>query len=112
MRHCPEGKGVLVDVLGIAQQGLNEISAADVVRQVAEELAAVRIVAQVLDDGAAVGIGMGLAQLVLGGVGKALLEQRPDVRGPDRVHDGLVSQHGVRIAGGREGEEQNEHSRQ
>src|SRR4029077_5239130 len=89
-------------------QGLNEITAADVVRQVAEELVAVRVVAHVLDDGASVSIGMSLAQIVLGGVGEALLKQWPDMRGPNRVNDGLVRKHGVSIAGGWEGEKQNQ----
>ena len=56
MGQRSQGEGVFVDVLRITEQSFNEISAANVVNQVAEELAAKRIVAHVLNDGAAIGV--------------------------------------------------------
>src|SRR5436853_2733661 len=51
VRECTEGESVLVDILSICEQRLDEIAAADVMREVAEKGAAVRIVAHVLKDG-------------------------------------------------------------
>ncbi len=106
--HRANSKGVLVNVLRIAQQAFNEVTASDVVCQVAEELAAVGIVAHVLDDRPTVRVGMGSAKLVSSGVRKPFLKERLDMRNPDRVNDCLVRKHGVSIAGGRQGEEQHQ----
>src|ERR1700683_2472037 len=55
MRQGPESKRVVVDVVGIAQQRLDEVAGSNVVNQVAEKLAAERIVAHVLDGASAIG---------------------------------------------------------
>jgi len=64
VRKRAQGKGVLVCILTLQQQLLNEVTAANVVHQIAEFHAAKGIVAQVLDDGAAIGVAVCLLELV------------------------------------------------
>ena len=59
-----KSKGVLVRVLALQQQFQNEVTAANVVHQIAELHTAKRIVAKILNDGAAIRISVGLLQLV------------------------------------------------
>jgi hypothetical protein len=54
MCQSAKRKGVLIRVAALAQQFKNEISATDVVHQVAEFRAAEGVVAQVLNDGASI----------------------------------------------------------
>ena len=58
-----DGKGNVVGGFGVAEEGADEVSGADVVQQVGEERLAEGIVAEVLDDASAVGVGAGFAEL-------------------------------------------------
>src|SRR5277367_3099882 len=64
--ECSQCKGVLVHVLTLEQQFAHEVSAANVMHQVAEFSAAEWVVPEILDDSAAVGVGMCFCDLVLG----------------------------------------------
>ena len=66
------GKGDVVRGFGIAEEGADEVSGADVVQQVGEEGLAEGIVAEILDDASAVGVGAGFAELGGSEVGVAL----------------------------------------
>ena len=55
----PEREGIFIDVLRIAQESQDEVSAANVMSQVADESTAVWVIAHVLDNGAPIGIGVG-----------------------------------------------------
>jgi hypothetical protein len=63
--------------------------------KVAEFFTSKGIIAKVLDDGATVGIGMGLAELVVGESGIALEQEGLDLICPKQVHDFFVSQNRV-----------------
>ena len=92
---------------------MNEVSAANVVRQVAELLAAERVVAEVLDDGAAISIGMRLLDLVFRQSRKSLEQQRPDLTLPEQVYNLFVRQNGVcgrAAAGHQQDQEYRKHS--
>jgi hypothetical protein len=93
-----EGEGVLIDVAGFFRLGEHvgdEVSAADVVGEVAEEFVAEGVVSDVLDEAAAVGVGMGGADLVFGGVGKSGEEHGMKLLLPEEVDDLLVGEDGV-----------------
>src|SRR5208283_6157828 len=64
MRQGAQGERILIRVLALRQQLTNEISAANIMHQVAEFNATKWIVAEVLYDGAAVSVGMGLSDLI------------------------------------------------
>ena len=76
MRHGSQGEGVFIGIARIAQEGSNEIAAADVVGQVAEEFVIKRIVAEILNSATAIGIGVSLAQLRCSDGGEAGFEER------------------------------------
>jgi hypothetical protein len=59
-----QSEGVLIDILTFPKQLDNEVSTANVVRQIAEFPAAEWVVAEILDDGASIGVGMRLLELV------------------------------------------------
>ena len=65
VRQCAQREGVLVGILAFEQQLTHEISAANVMHQVAKIFTAEWVITQILDDGASVGVGMGLLELVL-----------------------------------------------
>src|ERR1700693_2526237 len=67
-----EGKRIVVEVLGIAQQSQDKVSAPHIVRQVAEEKTSVRVVAHVLDNGSAVGIAVCFFNFFPGRIGETL----------------------------------------
>ncbi len=66
MRQRAQREGIFVQVLGFAQEILNEVSAANVMGQIAEERVPKRIVTHVLNDGAAIGIRVRLPEVFLG----------------------------------------------
>ncbi len=104
-----EREGVVVEIVGfagVAEESADEIGGADVVDDIAEGVAAVRVVAEVLNDGAAVGVTVGGAQFVVGGVGEAREEQRADAVFPGGIDDGFVSEHGVGVGSRRSEREQ------
>ncbi len=103
-----QGKRVFIERSGIAEQGQDEIAAADVVQEVAEEMAVVRVIAEVLNDGAAVGVSFGFAQLVGCGVGKAREKQRLDRRLPRGIDNGFVRENGIGARLRREQRQQDE----
>ena len=86
----PKRKRVTVKVLGIPEKSQDKVSTPHIVRQVAEKFISVRVIAHVLDDGAAVSVGVGLAQIVRGGVGKTREKERADVGIPGCIDDGFV----------------------
>lgn len=99
VRERAQSEGIVIEILrlfGILQQCENEVTAAGIVHQIAEEMAAERIVAHVLDNGAAVGIGVGLTQLVVSGVGEALEKERAQDLRPGRIDNGFVSEDRIR----------------
>src|SRR5580658_4922519 len=75
-------KGIFVYILTLEQQFANEVSAANVMHQIAEFLAAEWIVTQVLNDSASVSVGVRLSDLVLRQSGVSLEQQRPNLIGP------------------------------
>ena len=95
MRQRSQSERVLVGVLALRQQLAHEITAANVVHQVAEFHAAKRIVAEVLDHGAAISVGVRFRELVLGKGWKPLQQKRVELIGPHQIHDFLVSEHRV-----------------
>ena len=101
MGEGAECESVFREILRIVQQSLDEIAAADVMREIAEERAAVGIVAHVLNDGAPIGVGLRAAQIFLGGLRKFSQQQRLDVRLPCRINDGFVREHRVGTNGSR-----------
>jgi len=109
MGEGAEGEGVFIEVaigFGVAEVRLNEIAAADVMREVAEKMAAVGVVAHVLNDGAAVGEGVGFAEIVGRGIWKMGFEDGEDVLRPGGIDDGFVGQNG--ICGERDAERESE----
>jgi len=85
-----ESEGVVIQVLRIAQQGEDEVSAANIVSQTAEEMISVRVIAEVLNDGAAVSVAVRFFQLLGRSVWKTLQEQRTDIRLPRAVDNGFM----------------------
>src|SRR2546430_5858075 len=102
VRERTDGESVLVYIFGVSQQSLDEVTTADVMREVAEKGAAVWVVAHILNDGAAIGVGLCPAQILLGGLREFLQQQRPDVRLPSRIDDGLMGEDCVCVNGGRQ----------
>src|ERR1700720_3169109 len=83
-------KGVFVGILALEQQFANEISAANVVHQVAEFRAAEWVVSEILDDGTPISIGMGFFELVVRQIRESRQQERPDLIAPEKVDDLLV----------------------
>src|ERR1700745_2038415 len=92
MRQRTHRESIFVDIGGIAKQGLNKITAADIMNKVTEVLAAERVVTHVLHNAAAVCVGMSLAQIVFGSLRKALAQQRRNLVIPGDVHDLLMGE--------------------
>ena len=65
VRERSQREGVLVDIPAFEQEFVDEVTAADVVRQIAELPVSERVVATILNDRAAIGIGVRLRDLVL-----------------------------------------------
>ncbi len=109
VRQGAQCEGVLVDILAFEQQLADEVSAADVMHQVAEFPAAERVVAEILDDGAAIGVGVRLSDLVFRQSRISLEQEGLDLVGPEQVHDFLVRQNGIcgRATAGHEYHKQN-----
>ena len=95
MCQSAQREGILIYIVTLPQQLADEISATNVMCQVAEFLAAKRVITQVLDDGASVGIGMSFFDLIVGQAGKSLEQHRADLVGPEQVHNFLVGQNRV-----------------
>jgi len=90
-----ESESVVIQVLRIAQQGEDEVSAANVVSQTAEEVISVRVIAEVLNDGAAVSVAVRFFQLLRRGLWKTLQKQRTDIRLPRAVDNGFMREDSV-----------------
>ena len=99
VRQGADSKSKFVDVLRIAQECLNEVAAANVMREVAKEGLSVRIVAHVLNDRASIGIGLRTAQIFLGSLWKFLEKQGLYVRLPGGIDDSFVGKDCVRANG-------------
>ena len=95
VRQRAEGKGVLVGIAALSQQFTNEVSATNVVHQVAEFPTAERVVAKVLYNGPTIGIGMSFFELLFGEPRIALEDERTNLVRPQQVNDLLVGQHGI-----------------
>jgi hypothetical protein len=75
VRKRTQGKSILVRILTLQQQFLNEVTAANVVHQIAELHTAKRKVAEILDDGAAMGVTVRLLELDFRETGKSFKEK-------------------------------------
>src|SRR5271166_1885340 len=95
VRKCAQGKGVLVRILTLQQQFLNEVTAANVVHQIAELHTAKRIVAKILDDRATIGVTVRLRELVFRETGKSFKEKWAQLISPHQVYDFLVGEYGI-----------------
>jgi hypothetical protein len=95
MTKRSEGEGVFICILTLQQQFANEVSAANVMHEVAEFGAAERVVAQILYDGASVGIRMSFGDLRFCQRRESAQQQRPDIIRPNQIDDLLVRQNGV-----------------
>jgi hypothetical protein len=71
MRQSAERECVFIEILGIADQRLDEVTAANVVHQIAEETTAVGTITEILNDRAAKREAMSVAKFVGSGVWKA-----------------------------------------
>jgi hypothetical protein len=83
VRKRAQGKGVLVLILTLQKQLSNEVTAPNVVHQIAEFHTAKRIVAEALDDGAAIGVTVCFLELVFRERRKSLEEKRMELIGPN-----------------------------
>src|SRR5581483_1572738 len=90
VRKRTQGEGILVEIPGVPQEGNDEITAADIVRQVAEKMAAIRVVTHVLNDGAAVRISLRRTQLLGCCAWKALKQRGLKIGFPCGIDDRLV----------------------
>ena len=90
MRERADGESVFVDVLGVPQQRLDEIAAADVMRKIAEKGAAIRVIPHILNDRTAISVGLCPAQIFFCGLREFLQEERLDVRLPRCIDDGFM----------------------
>src|SRR5208282_2782253 len=93
------------------EQFANEISAANIVHQIAELHAAKGVVAQILDDRASIGIGMRFRKLCFGQAREACEQERLELVRPQQVHDLLVGENGIGegvAAGDQYGEKQSQ----
>src|SRR5579872_7330777 len=93
--QATEGKRVLVDVLRLVKQRLDEIAAANIVREVREEMVAERIIAHVLDDAAAIGVGVRFTQIVGRCSGETREQNGLYVFVPGGIDHGLVGENRV-----------------
>ena len=95
MRRGAERKSVFIQSLRIVDQGLNQVGAAHIVRQIAEKMTAERIVAKILNDAAAICIGVRFLELVFACVRKALRQDGQYRVDPKRIDDRFMSQYGI-----------------
>jgi len=98
MGESSKSEGVLIDVAGLLcfdEHVGDEVSAADVVGEIAEEMGAEGVVADVLNEAAAISIGVGLTHPVVGSTGKASEKSGADLGFPEEINDLLVGQDGV-----------------
>ena len=102
VRERADGESVLGYIFCVSQQRLDEITAADVMREVAEKRAAVRVVAHILNDGSAISVGLRPAQILLGCRREFFQEERLDVHLPSGIDDGLMREDSVGVNGSRQ----------
>ena len=95
MRRGAERKSIFIQILRVVDQGLDQIGAAHIVRQIAVKMAAERIVAKILNDAAAVRVGVRFVELIFGSVGKTLRQNRQDCVDPKRIYNRLMGQDGI-----------------
>src|SRR4029077_15351199 len=93
--ESPQREGVFVGILALKYQFTNEVSAANVMHQIAKLPATERVVTEVLDDSAPVGVRMRFHDLVWRQLRKTLEEERPELIGPKQIYDFFVRQNGV-----------------
>ena len=102
MLQGTEGKRVLIEVFGFADEVEDEVAAADVVQKIGEELGPERVVAHVLNNAAAVGVCVSLNKLFRSGAGEPLQQQNFDGSVPGGVDERFVGEYGVREGCGSE----------
>ena len=95
MGQGSQSESILVEIRGVPEERFHKVATANVVDQIAEELVAERVVAHVLQHASAVGVGMGLLQVLFGGVRETLQQQRLNLIIPHQIHDLLVGQHRI-----------------
>src|SRR6185503_8145995 len=88
--ESPKSNGVLVQVLGIAYESLDEITAPHIMGQIAEEPASKWIVAHVLNYRSAIGVGMRLAQRFCRSARESFQQERFDIAIPCEIDYCLV----------------------
>jgi hypothetical protein len=101
MRQCAQSEGVFVYIGGVAQQGGDEISGANIVLKIAEMFLAKRIVAHVLNQASTIGEGVCLQEIVGSGAGKALQQHGLNLILPCEIHDLFVGEYGISSQGNR-----------
>ena len=106
--QCAQSERVFVEVLRFANQSLNEITTANVMREIAEKAAAERIISHVLNDAAPIRVGVRLLQLFRGRVGESLEKQLLKGSVPDRIYDRFVGENRVAV-GDRRREDNRQH---
>src|ERR1700730_3614281 len=79
VRERAQGKGVLVCVMALQEQLPNEVTAANVVHQVAKFHATKRVVAEILDDSASIGVAVRYLELVFRERRKSLEKKRAEL---------------------------------
>src|SRR5713226_8306437 len=112
MGERAHAESVLIEIFRVSQQSQDEIAAANVMCEVAKKGAAVWVVAHILNDGAAVGVGLCPAQILLGRLREFLQQQRPDVRLPSRIDDGLMGEDCVCVNGGWQRQQNSDQAKQ
>ena len=92
MRQGSQRKGEFVGILTFAQKFDDEISAANVVHQIAEFLVAEWVITKVLDYGAAVRVRVGFPDLIVCEAGISHQQQRPNLVDPEQIDNFFVCQ--------------------
>ena len=82
VRQGAVGESMVVQLFRLFEKRRHEVSAAHVMNEIAEKLAAKRIIPHVLNNAAAVSVGVGLEQIVIGGLGEAFVQPRLEVGVP------------------------------
>src|ERR1039458_3336682 len=95
MGQRSQSEGVLIQVLGFADQVEDKIADPDIMRQIAEKLAAERIIPQILNNAPSVSESVRFGQLFHGGGRKSFEQQRFDRTVPRRIDNSFVGKNRI-----------------
>src|SRR5215469_13119675 len=95
MGHGAESKCKFVQRLRIPDEVVDEISAAQVMNQVAEELFTLGVIADVLDDAAGICVAMSFHQVRRGSLWKSLQQHRLDALIPSGINNRFMREDGI-----------------